>query len=69
MLVHAKDGRAAYAHWKTERPVKAVAMFRAGSDTLKIAHSLAVRETTILRWLTLERCERLNLPSPYRKSA
>lgn len=64
-MLATKDGKALYAHWKMQRPVKAVTMFRDGSDTLQIAHSLANRESTVLRWITLERCQRLNLPIPY----
>lgn len=60
-----QDGKAAYAHWKQVRPVKAVMMFNSGADTLQIAHNFAVKEATILRWITMERCQRLNLPNPY----
>lgn len=68
MLVQVKDGKAAYARWKHMRPVKAVAMFKSGADTLQIAHNFAVKEATILRWITAERCERLNLPNPYNQA-
>ena len=62
-----ETGKEAYAHWKTMRPVKAVLMFQIGADTLQIAHNFAVKEATILRWITNERCQRLNLPNPYKR--
>ncbi len=47
------------------RPAKAATLFWGGMDTLQIAHNFAIKEATILRWITTERCERLNLPIPY----
>lgn len=44
---------------------KAYRMFRAGKDTLAISHALKHRETTILRWITAERCKLHNLPNPF----
>lgn len=59
------DGKAKYALWRAGRPERAATLFWGGMDTLQIAHNFAVREATILRWITNERCQRLNLPNPY----
>lgn len=62
-----RDGAAIYAQQKAERPAKAYEMFRSGRDTMQISHAFGIREATIHRWITMERCRRLNLPSPYGK--
>lgn len=40
-------------------------MFRLGSDTAAIALALDAHEARVLKRVTLERCKRLGLPSPY----
>lgn len=56
---------ARYARLRAQRPERAATLFWGGMDTLQIAHNFAVKEATILRWITMERCQRLGLPSPY----
>lgn len=57
--------------WKSPgaKHLRGVRMFKAGMDTMQIAERLGVKERTVERWITVERCERLNLPNPYEASA
>ena len=61
----------AYAGKETERgpnarQTRAYAKFMAGKDTADIAEFYHINESTALRWISLERCHLLGLPSPYR---
>lgn len=55
-----------YLHRKTHtRPEMAYRLFRIGRDTAELAERFKRDESTVLRWITAERCRRLGLPSPY----
>lgn len=43
-------------------------MFRLGADTASIANLHGISEARVLKRVTLERCKRLGLPSPYGES-
>jgi len=68
MSQEAKNGKHVHAYRKNRNewlPGHAADLFRIGADTLQIGHHFAISEQTILRWITNERCQRLNLPNPY----
>lgn len=41
--------------------------FLAGADTKQIADFYRMSEATVLRWITIERCARRQLPIPYKR--
>lgn len=41
--------------------------FMAGADTKQIADHYRMSEATVLRWITLERSARRQLPNPYER--
>jgi hypothetical protein len=58
----------AYAGKEAEphgRQIWAYDRFMAGADTLQIAEFYRVNESTVLRWVNVERSRRHELASPY----
>ncbi|TGR82326.1 hypothetical protein EN866_34850 [Mesorhizobium sp. M2D.F.Ca.ET.223.01.1.1] len=50
---------------QANRREKVYGLFQIGYDTYSIAKMVNIREDTALRMLTIERCKRKFLPSPY----
>lgn len=49
----------------TGRRQRAYVMFRAGRDTFDIAEAMKVEEHRVLEWISIERSQHRNRPSPY----
>lgn len=51
------------------RPAMAYRMFRMGKDTEELAERFKRDESTILRWITMERCRTRGLSDPFERKA
>ena len=50
---------------RESRQVRAYEHFLLGRDTASIAEMMGALESTVLRWISVERSKRRGLPSPY----
>jgi len=64
--VHIPEERATVRRLRQTFAAHAYSLFKMGKGTKEIAAEMRIREATALKYVTLGRCEALNLPSPYR---
>ena len=64
-LIPFAGGKARKTPTVTRRQL-AYELFEFGKDTAQIAKQMNQPESTVLRWINIERANRLGLPSPYK---